>query len=505
VVPKLLSAGKSFKGLGRYLTTDPKTNSAERVAWTHTLNLANDHIGSAIDEMLWTYRAADTLKREAGIGTKGRRLENPVKHFSLNWHRSEEPDREHMIETVREFLDHMGWGEHQAVLACHNDRHPHVHVMLNAVHPATGRALNTGFEKRRAQEWAFAYEREHAQIFCEQRLLPKEEREPSPTREAWQKMKDVERQHDNAEAVRLAEAPDYFARGDRVLSEAKEWEVLKAHQREQREAFFVEGKQVFKDLRNAIFREVRTEFREDWRNFYQAKRQGLDADRLAEVKADILTRQNAELDARRDTACADLREMRDADYRQLLLEQKMQRADLASRQEQGLRSPHLLEAVYGEDAGRDNSNIHGVIPVDQESRESSVAGFRAAAEETCDPTLEAAPADRERSEPDNFEGHAAERHKVRDGLDVVGGLGLGALGAIATIGERLFDGFLSGGEQPRTRQAPPSDHQKPTRRNDNRARAAEAQTRTAEGQAAEVAQLEAYWEERGRRRGRDRD
>src|SRR6185369_7448957 len=110
-----------------------KAKTSERVDWTHTLNLAYDHVPSAVDEMLWTYRAADLLKQQAGLGAGGRRLNHAAKHFSLNWHPSEQPDRQHMIETVKDFLRHMGWYEHQAILVGHNDRHPHVHVLVNAV------------------------------------------------------------------------------------------------------------------------------------------------------------------------------------------------------------------------------------------------------------------------------------------------------------------------------------------------------------------------------------
>src|SRR2546423_8135619 len=144
MIPRLFTAGKSFKGVARYLTHDPeKAQTAARVDWTHTLNLAHDDIPSAVDEMLWTYRAADMLKRQAGVAAGGRRLDSPAKHLSLNWHPSEHPIKEHIIETVRDFLKHMGWHEHQAVLVGHNDRHPHVHVLVNAVHPETGRALDT--------------------------------------------------------------------------------------------------------------------------------------------------------------------------------------------------------------------------------------------------------------------------------------------------------------------------------------------------------------------------
>ena len=40
MIVKILSRGKSFKGLATYLTHDPEAKTAERVSWTRTLNLA---------------------------------------------------------------------------------------------------------------------------------------------------------------------------------------------------------------------------------------------------------------------------------------------------------------------------------------------------------------------------------------------------------------------------------------------------------------------------------
>jgi hypothetical protein len=506
VIPRL-SSGTSFKWLGYYLTHDPQAKSAERVAWTHTLNLANDNVPDAVHEMLWTSRGADWLKRQAGILTGGRRLEYPVKHFSLNWHPSEQPSREHMIEAVQSFLDHMRWSEHQAVIVCHTDKHSHVHVMLCATHPETGRALDTGFEKRRASDWALAYEREHEHIFCEQRLLPKEEREPSPTREAWQKTKSAEREFERDEAKRATQQPDYFERHDPATWQAKEWEALKSHQREERETFFAEGKQAFKDVRNSVYRDVRTEFRDEWKTWFQMRREGADPELLTAIKAGILERQNTKLETRRDAACAELRDDRGADYRQILLEQKMERAELRSRQEHGLRSPHLLDSPYVpahdasglESEGRDPSQGR------EDSAENPSTKFREAAREACDPLPENSGEVRDHSEPQPYESPTHGANKLTSGLDIAGGIGLGMLGAIAEVGERLFDGFLGGTAQARKQAPKPSQQPKPSREDDKRARNAEAQTRAAESRAAEAEQLQAYWQERGRRRGRDRD
>jgi hypothetical protein len=53
------------------------------------------------------------------------------------------------------FLKHMGWHQHQAVYPAHSDTvHPRLHIILNRVHPDTGRTLNDWQERKRAQAWA---------------------------------------------------------------------------------------------------------------------------------------------------------------------------------------------------------------------------------------------------------------------------------------------------------------------------------------------------------------
>jgi hypothetical protein len=503
VVPKLFKSGKSFKGLVRYLSTDPKANSSERVAWTHTLNLAYDHVPSALDEMIWTARSADWLKRQAGGRTGGSPLKDPVRHYSLNWHRSEQPTREHMIETVDHFMKFMKWEDHQAIIFHHTDKqHLHVHVVVNAVHPETGRALDSRFDRSRAQRWALAYEKENT-LFCEQRLVPEDQRVPAPTREAWEKMKQAEQAFERDEAARKARAPDYFGRSAPDSWKAKEWNALRDYQKAERTEFFAGGKQAFRDVRDAVFREVREEFRPKWRTYYNARRDGVSDKRLAEMKADILERQNAELETRRDAACAELREMRDGDYKQILLEQKMQRAELTSRQEGGQRSFALLDPTYSDWFRAEKLGGPTYRPDAKSENEEVEQQFRSAAEDVCKPSPERE--DRKAEEREAFEASPHEHHRVRDPANAVADLGLGALGAIATIGEKLFDGFLGGVPPRKTRQH--SDQPKPRAEQDgSQARSVERQSRAKDKVAEEAARLEVFWQERRRSRGwRDRD
>jgi hypothetical protein len=380
MIIKIGKGGKSFKGLAEYLTHDPKARTDERVDWTHTHNLANDHVPSAVDEMLWTARNAELLKQEAGIRAGGRVTECPVKEVSLDWSPEDKPTREHMIETAEGFLSHMKWQEHQTVMIAHNDKpYAHVHLMINVVHPETGLHLDDGLEKRRAQEWALAYEQEHDRIYCEQRLKNPEERENNPPRNIWMAFQANEKEFQRAEKM-LHEKEEI--RVDELKNHRNsEWNILKEMQQLERKDFFAQGKIEFSNLRTSIFREVREEFRERWADYYKAVKNGTQDDReiLANVKAQLIADQKATLEPRRDEACKELRESRDERYRDILGHQREDRAELRWRQEAGL----------------DNAPFFNGLAEKSAAREEVTAGFREAAFEATASQRPAEPAMRE--------------------------------------------------------------------------------------------------------------
>lgn len=493
--------GTSFKHLASYLLHDDgKATTQARVGWTHTLNLADDHPAAAVNEMLWTCRAADDLKREAGVKAGGRSLERPVRHFSLNWHPSQMPSKEHMIEAVESFLAHMRWHEHQALIVCHTDKpHPHVHVMLNAVHPATGVALDASFEKRRAQDWAKGYEREHGLIFCEQRLKPPEHRTPSPTRATWQQLRVYEREDDRSEQMRdETPVPDAKPSHPKTWKD-REWDALKDMQKGHRLRFYAEGKQVYGHARKEVYREVREEFRGEWSDYYRDMRNGRDRHELVARKAELLLRQKKKLDDRREDVCAMLREARGEEKERLLSEQLAQRKCLRERQalEQRTTLDQLPFKV------RIERDIHYESRLPPERANAVSRDMRRAADDATAPapgryaqqqgTVIAVPQLPRSDKPAN---------KVRDPVDTAGGLGLGALSSLATIGERFFDGLFGGSKPSIGRKAmqenPGSFEADPAQR------ACNERVRSDLRESEEVAKLVQYWEER-RQRTRERD
>jgi hypothetical protein len=404
MIVKISAGGKSFAGLSAYLTHDPNAQTDERVAWTHTHNLANDHVPSAVDEMYWTARNAELLKQEAGVRAGGRATGAPVKHVSLNWSPEDNPSREHMIETTEGFLRHMNWQEHQVILVAHEDKsYKHVHVMLNVVHPETGLRLDDGFEQRRAQAWALGYEREQGKVYCEQRLNNVEDREKSMPRNLWMQFQQNEREFHRAEQLLNENQEIRVSTPENIRN--SEWKILKELQRDERQEFFAQGKIEFSSLRSSIYREVREEFRERWADYYKAEKNGTEADRdiRADVKARLIADQKAALEPRRDAACQELRESRDERYRDLLDRQADMRSDLRWRQ----------------DAGLDNAPFFNDLADRRDATRDTAADFRDAAQETTASGRTEEPNVRDSANAE--EGDEAVVHSGRDVNAIIGG------------------------------------------------------------------------------------
>jgi len=172
MVPKLHAKGSNFKGAAQYLLHDKdRAQSNERVAWTETRNLAvND------PEIAWRIMAATALdqarlKEQAGVRNTGRKSDKHVLHFTLAWHPDQEPSREEMSEAADEAIAALGGTDHQAMVIAHDDeKHAHVHIMLNRVSPTDGRHLSSSKEKLKLSQWAQDYE-ERTGIYCENRII----------------------------------------------------------------------------------------------------------------------------------------------------------------------------------------------------------------------------------------------------------------------------------------------------------------------------------------------
>ena len=135
------SSGASFGALGSYLEGGKGDVPAEdRVAWVEGQGVVREVDGSVSVD-----RAARVMEATADLNP---RCQEPCYHVSLSFDRRDLPggpgdpaSREVMLGVARDTLRDLGLSEHQAVVVAHGDRrHPHVHLMVNRVHPETGRA-----------------------------------------------------------------------------------------------------------------------------------------------------------------------------------------------------------------------------------------------------------------------------------------------------------------------------------------------------------------------------
>lgn len=171
MIPRVGPGGASFQGAGLYYLHDKEALTSERVAFTHTLNVHTDSPDKALKVMAWTAQHQAELKRGAGVVATGRKLEKPVYTYSLAWAQDQAPAPQEMVAAAEDSLKALGMDDRQAVLVSHSDtEHPHIHVILNRVHPETGKAASTSKDHLKLSKWAEAYERAHGGIRCQARV-----------------------------------------------------------------------------------------------------------------------------------------------------------------------------------------------------------------------------------------------------------------------------------------------------------------------------------------------
>jgi hypothetical protein len=177
MVPKVAAKGTSFKGAGLYYLHDKDAKTAERVAFTHTENLATNDPDLAIKMMAHTAINQNRIKAANGGARTGRKLTFPVYTYSLSWAPGEQPTQEQMIEAGQQTLKELGLDGHEVLMVAHNDEpHPHIHLIVNRVHPQNGKAAALSNDHLNLSRWAEGYEREQGKIRCEQRVLNNEAR-----------------------------------------------------------------------------------------------------------------------------------------------------------------------------------------------------------------------------------------------------------------------------------------------------------------------------------------
>jgi hypothetical protein len=139
--------GKGFKGLASYLRDGHLGEERpERVAWMETRNLPTHN-----PEVAACFMAA-TARRSV-------RTEKPLYHFSVSFDRNDPVDREMMRRVADRTLRDLGLEGYQVVIVAHCDRaHPHMHFMVNRVHPERGTAWSNSWAYGRIERTLRAQE-----------------------------------------------------------------------------------------------------------------------------------------------------------------------------------------------------------------------------------------------------------------------------------------------------------------------------------------------------------
>lgn len=225
MIPRLHPKGASFRGLGAYVLHDKDhAPTSERVGFTATRNMATNDPHVAIRVMAAVAMDQDRLKAEAGVKNTGRKSVKSVLHATLSWAKHETTSREEKEQAADSFLIAMGAQEHQAIYAEHTDEeHEHLHLIINRVHPESGKMLSSSKERLRASSWAEQYERERGEILCEQRAINNAARargeftrgKAAKTRAEFERDGAANDNRDPAETKKLAE----LARRGRDLAE----------------------------------------------------------------------------------------------------------------------------------------------------------------------------------------------------------------------------------------------------------------------------------------------
>lgn len=143
-----VTRGSGFGGLQAYLLRGKDGDGPDRVAWVAVRNLPSDDPELAARVMRATAR-------------ENVRIERPVYHLTLSHSPDQHLDHDAVVAVADRTLRDLGLQEHQVLIVAHDDtEHQHVHLMINRVHPETGRAWHTGHDYARIEKSLRLQERE---------------------------------------------------------------------------------------------------------------------------------------------------------------------------------------------------------------------------------------------------------------------------------------------------------------------------------------------------------
>jgi hypothetical protein len=141
VIGKAYRLGTGFRGLAAYLERGPREElQPERVDWIESRNLPTRDPEAAARLMAATARDSERCRK-------------PVYHLSISFDPGDPVDRQTMRRVADRTLRDLGLEDHQALMVAHRDRqHPHVHIVVNRVHPERRTAWSNSWDYRRIEQ-----------------------------------------------------------------------------------------------------------------------------------------------------------------------------------------------------------------------------------------------------------------------------------------------------------------------------------------------------------------
>jgi hypothetical protein len=204
-----VTQGRGFQGLQAYLLAGKDGQARDRVAWIASRNLPSD------DPEL----AARVMRATAREST---RVEKPVYHLTISLPPDQQLEQAEILAVANRTLEDLGLQEHQVLIVAHDDtEHQHVHLMINRVHPETGRAWHPGHDYARIEKSLRQQERELElrEVPGRHYTLPDQERHRGIELSSGdRRFTDRTSERPFAEHVREVARPD--------MREAKAWEEL---------------------------------------------------------------------------------------------------------------------------------------------------------------------------------------------------------------------------------------------------------------------------------------
>lgn len=141
------SKSQSFGAIAKYLVAGHSGDEWGRVAWTTSRNLPTADPELAGKIMRATAEQSDRVTR-------------PVYHLALSFDPGDSVEPVIMERVADDVLRQLELDEYQVIMVAHRDReHQHVHLLVNRVHPETGRAWERSHDYRMIQQVLRAEER----------------------------------------------------------------------------------------------------------------------------------------------------------------------------------------------------------------------------------------------------------------------------------------------------------------------------------------------------------